>query len=438
MVFPRGSRVETADDSRVTVSLMEGAGFVLVQPFLMTTSQSAELYLKAVPERFNALFSQAKVLRTASPQANIALAEIEFERNDKPTRAILLCSTDGATGMLYAIAAPADTFAVRRPLLGRVAASFAYTESRIRAAGEAPSFTRWIEPNEGMFSVEAPDGWTLSGGFLRPNDYDTRTGLLATKDGDTARIVIGDKEIPPYCLLTPQGEAFGLKEGEPFDIGIGTTFTLRRYLPGLDYAREYVQKHLAAAFPNVTFTATRELPELATELEKLSPPASRGMQRQRSIGVVEFEATVEGKPWRGYCLAGTVQTQLAGTRGGIWTVDHLYGYIAEAEQESETQRTLYRMVRSLRIEDDWLSRQIGMSATFGSDFTNINQAVAAALQTQFRALKQVDTASNMTFGMTEYSDPATGTFRRTATGNVYWQRAEGPPRSVTLAELSTW
>lgn len=438
VVFPRGSRAETTEDNRVLVSLPEEGGFVVVQPFLMTAPQTSEEYLKAVPERFASLFPQARILRNASPRADTALAEIEFVWKTRPAHAVLLCSTDGATGMLYAIAAPTETFALQRPLLGRVAASFTYTESRLRTTEQAPSFTRWIEPNEGMFSVEAPDGWTLSGGFLRPNDYDTRTGLLAQKNDKTARIVIGDKDVPTYCLLTPQGEAFGLKEGQPFDIGIGTTFTLRRYLPGLDYAREYVQKHLAAAFPNVTFTQTRELPELATELEKLAPPVSRGMQRQRSVGVVEFEATVQGKPWRGYCLAGTVQTQLAGTRGGIWTVEHLFGYIAEAEQENETQRSLYRMVRSLRIEEDWLARQIGMNPKFGAEYQKTNQAIATALQSQLRALKQVESASNMTFGMTEYADPTAGTFQRAKTGNVYWQRMGAPPRSLILTELATW
>jgi|GEM_PF-4514231 hypothetical protein len=437
VVFPRGSEVETHSDAQIRIVLPQDAGFLLVQPFLTAEASTPTAQLKTLLTRLSPVFPQVKIEgSTDLAEANTATCSFSFRTQGQEYRGQALCYVLGTTGILYATTAPTTEYSNRRTLLARIAASFQFTESRLPTPPPVTPYQRWTEPNEGMFSLEVPEGWQVTGGVIRVNSLDTRYSIRAEAPDGLAFAVIGDSQIPPYALLTTEGETFGMREGMSFDPGTGTAFRLRRYLPGLDFARDYVQTTLARDLPNVSFTKTAELTDLAQKLYPMRPDET-AFQKEGSLGAVEFAATRAGKPWKGYCLAGTVQTQVANAQSGVWTVNQLYGYSCEAEREAESQNTLYRMVSTLRIEEDWLAQQPLLTARFRTSFAEEQQQIAEAFRASFRNITSISTVSQMRFGMTEHRNVTTGQVYRFLPGtNIYWHTANTSPNSVSLTPLT--
>lgn len=435
VTYPRGSRVETSDDGRVVIRLPNSDSMVIAQPFVLNTPLTAEGWLKGVPARFTFLFPNAQS-GEIRPLANGTVREELVYGTDSPSRAALVCSIDGTTGMLYALAAPRRDYERLYPTLKRIAGSFGYATPKITRDEKTQPYTAWSEPNEGMFLVDVPDGWETSGGLFRLSAFDSRLAVASARLDGKARVVIGDSETPPYAVLTEQGAAMGMTEGMPFNLGDGTHLTLRAYTPGLDYAREYVQKKLAADLPNVTFTGLKELPTVAEALKR-AQAAPNAISPEISVGSVEFAATKNGRPYRGYCLVGTARRQVPGIAGAIWTVDAMYGYVAEAEAEADAQDALFRMTTTLRVNPDWVVRQKGLVGNIAETLAAENDAIASALRAALHRLRATDSISNMTFGATEYRDPSSGTkYHRATSGNAYWQKTgEKAPGVVPVSSL---
>ncbi|GAB4462216.1 MAG: hypothetical protein OHK0029_28680 [Armatimonadaceae bacterium] len=442
VTMPRGSDVETGKDVQVVVHLPERDAFLLVQPFLNPSTASPAASGERLLSRLDRLFPNLRIASNNSEtggssdstdQTAPARFAFTFSERGKEFRGIALCAVEGPTGILYAIAGPAESFASDANLLRRIAGTFQFEPSRLPTPPPQTPFTTYTEPNEGMFVLEVPEGWTVSGGLVRRSPLDSRYGVRAVAPPTGAQVVLGDTTLPPYAVLTEEGQEFGLQSGSRFDAGLGTPLTLRPYVSGLDFAREYVRTRLTRSFLDVVFTETSEL---ATESETVAA-ADSPVTGKVSIGAVRFAATRDGRPWRGYCLAGTRLTRLATAPGGIWTVDQLYAYLCPASEENEAQRTLYRMVESLRLEENWLNRNPSLPPSFADRFSEQQDEVRETLQQAFASVFATDSVSRMYWGMTEYRDPATGTPYRFVPGtNRYWQSSSADAPPVPLSALA--
>ncbi|HWN30718.1 MAG TPA: hypothetical protein VNN78_05055, partial [Burkholderiales bacterium] len=118
-------------------------------------------------------------------------------------------------------------------------------------AGAAPGpaisvvlFTPWRDPSEGAFSLNVPQKWNVSGGTSRNAAIDPRHSVRATSPDQRIQIFIGDPKLVPNQVPDRMMQMGGLREGQTMRGAWGGPVLLARYLPGEQYARDYLSRKL--------------------------------------------------------------------------------------------------------------------------------------------------------------------------------------------------
>ena len=191
---------------------------------------------------------------------------------DRATLAALtwIASPNGNAGYLYAVAAPDASFRPLEEAFARILAS-------VRLSGAPPgrgeqssmNWVRWQDPRENAFSFEVPSGWNVTGGLFRFASVDTRSAWQLTSPDGQIRITGGDAGLPTFTAPTQTLAMAGFHEGSWYSPGYGVNMMVRRYLPGVVFAREYVQQKAPRDCAELTFTETRERPDTVQALNAI-------------------------------------------------------------------------------------------------------------------------------------------------------------------------
>ena len=342
-------------------------------------------------------------------------------------RAALLCSvTDGGrVGMVFAIAAPADSFDADRDLLLAIARSFRATppqggggEPASTATAPPPAATEtFTDPAEGAFTLKYPAGWKARGGLLRRSAVEIQ-GVMEIVD-PTGQIHLGggDPNYRTYVLHDATLAATGFREGSEYNPGYGTTFVVRSYRTGAQIAAEMARGTYAQDCRNPQVTSARGRADLA-----------RRVGGDVNFGEVHFSC--DGGAQRGYVLAGTQRTAVQG-QGGVWSVAQLYGYRAAAAREAEARQALARVVASVRFSDAWARRQQKTTAAVSATVARTSQAIGDTITGGGSSYEETQATqddvyrkwSNSTLDLTDLRDPDTGEeFKRSSGSNWYWRK----------------
>lgn len=429
---PPGWRVTAAASGLVRVASPDGASFALVQPFLLASPATARAWLSLSLDQFAAVFPQARLTRLEqrSARPDEVIASLTYTGG----RATALCAIAGRAGMLYAIAAPPAQFPARRAELVRVLASFKYTQpapAANPARGPQLDYVRWHDPKENAFSIEVPRGWTVTGGLFRFAPVDTRAAVSLVSPDGRIHIDSGDAEIPTYTTPTQMLAMTGFREGSWYSPGYGVNMIVSRYVPGVVYAAQYVQRKIAARCPGLQIQDSRDRPDLARQLGQLNMQ-SGFVSQQLTVGDVAFTC---GDSMRGVYLAGTVLTATAGTEGGLWNVKHLIGYTAPAGQVSTAEAVLRRLIESAQVNPEWFRMQQGVTAASSRIVAQTNAEISASMNETYWNRQRVQDRlsrewSNVILGQTDVVDPATGEKWKVASGHNYYWRKEGTDQVV--------
>lgn len=267
--------------------------------------------------------------------------------------------------------------------------------------------TRWstfADPAEHAFTIDVPEGWTVTGGSRRMSAVEIRTGVTARSPDGAIEIFVGDLDIPFFALPNPMFESIGLREGMTYSPGYGQNLVIARYLSGDAFAGDWGARRIAASCAQPSSLGVRALPQASTAMD--ATYARYGIQSSVQAGEAEYSCTYAGGPGAGYVFAATERVETGGN--GIWGIKALAGFAARADRKAEAAALLEHMVGSFRIDPDWAARQQGVNANVSHIVSETNDAVTASISERF---------ANQQAGQDRAMDRATQGRRGTATFN---------------------
>ena len=341
-------------------------------------------------------------------------------------------SAKGTAGYLFVTAAPLAAYRGEEVAFTGILDSFRAEGAPAKEVPEALPFVPWRDPLENAFSVQVPSGWTVEGGLFRFASVDTRSALDVTSPDRQIRITFGDRNIPPFVEPDPMLAATGFREGSRYSPGYGVQFVVQRYLPGTEFARQYVALRPARGCANLVFTETRARPDVDGVVNGIYRRfAVAGMSVELHCGDASFTCEESGRPMAGYYFAGTLRTRAASMPGGNWHVEHLLGYVAAREKTALAQRVMERIVASIAINPDWARRQqqttMDTSRIVSETSAAMSKVSSDTYWSRQRSNDEISRRrSNATLGLEDVVDPGTGRQIKVESGsNYYWIDARG-------------
>ncbi|MFH0952704.1 MAG: hypothetical protein V1873_00060 [Verrucomicrobiota bacterium] len=430
---PRGWQVETAPDGRILVQSEDKRSKVLIQPFFQGHVQMADEVVQQVPDSCAEVFPRARIqeVRRLRMEPSEASATMTYFADGAQCRAALLCSVLGRSGMLFAIGSPEHAFETRRQLLVQILKTFSFAEPSSKQAqrGEKPGlkYVRWEDPREKAFTVEVPQRWNVNGGLFRFHAVDVRPAMEVVSPDGQVRITGGDMELPTFAVPSPTLQMAGFGEGSMYSPGYGAAMQVQRYTPGLRFAEWYVTSKVAKDCTDLAFTERRERADLVQSVNAtLARYNALGLGVSMDAGEVLFTCRRDGQDLRGYYLAVTQLVEMQG--GGLWHIEHLFGYLAAAAKEPEAEAALKHMVKTFRPNPPWLAIQQGLAAKTSEIVADTHNYISDLIDSTYRSRQASGDEimrkwSNMMLGQADVRDPETGESWKVAGGhNYYWRK----------------
>jgi hypothetical protein len=319
-------------------------------------------------------------------------------------------------------------------LAGCSASGDAAGPAAVRVVTHTPPipFVQFQDPKENAFTVEVPKNWRVQGGLFRFASVDTRAAVeLVSPEGDI-RITSGDAGLPTFTLPNQTLTFSGFREGSWYSPGYGVRMIVRRYLPGAQFAEEYVHSRVAPAVgcSDLQITERKDRGELAQAVNALYRQlgSAVGGVTRLDMGEVRFTCTRGGASWQGYYLAGTLL--MAMPSGGIWHVDHLVGYVSAKARAPLADVVLLHMLRGARQNPEWARMQSNITASTSRIVARTSEEISETVRKTFENRWKVEDEimrkdTNARRGTTDLIDSATGETWNVQSGSRYYWRKPG-------------
>jgi hypothetical protein len=291
------------------------------------------------------------------------------------------------------------------------------------------SFVRFVDPRENAFSTEVPKGWRSSGGLFRFAPVDTRGAVESISPEGDVRVSWGDADLPPFAIPSPMLFATGFREGSWYSPGYGVRMLVRRYQAGAAFAEEYVRAIVARRIgcADLTVTNRGSRPDLTDAINSIyARLGGTGVRARQDAGELAFECVRDGRPWRGYYLAVTMQT--SSPMGGIWNVDRVLGFTAAADRAGVAHAALLRLAGSMQLNPEWVRMQQGVTLSTSRIVAQTNEQISSTIRTTFgNKWKAEDRIfrhdANARRGVTDLADPNSGeTWTVESSSRYYWHK----------------
>ena len=335
-------------------------------------------------------------------------------------------SPKGSAAWLILASAPSATYKDSEEKFAGILRSF-------RLSGSAPppepalAYARWEDPNERAFSMEVPQNWRTSGGLIRNSSVDLRSAWESVSPEGDVRIIGGDAALPVFTEPSSMMTMGGFTEGTWYSPGYGVRMLVRRYLPGTVFLREYLNTQVAGACPELKLLDVHDRPDAVDALNRIySQLGMGGIQMRISAGEAGFTCVENGVPMHGYYFAGTQRVQTAGMQGGIWNVEHLFGYIARESKEILAESVLAHILKTFQMSQQWHSVQQNITANTSEIVTRTQSEVSRIISDSYwnrqRSQDEIGRRrSNAILGLEDVVDPLTGDEMQIESGsNYYW------------------
>jgi hypothetical protein len=363
-----------------------------------------------------------------APQpAGPSAARLLGRAGDRASLALLtwMNSPKGTAGYVYALSAPRATYRRSEDTFNRILRSFALAGAPVTASGPAMKWVRWNEPRENAWSFEAPAGWQVTGGLFRYASVDIRSAWQVVSPEGDIRVTGGDAEIPYFTEPTPALAMTGFGEGSWYSPGYGVRLMVRRYAPGVVFAREYVAR-AARDCAGVAITDSRERPDVVAAINQIHSQLAGFVSMRLTAGEASFTCRQNGQPVRGYYFAGTQRTQAAGMQGGVWNAEHLTGWIAREDKAALAQSVLRHILETAQINPQWAAMQQQITANTSRIVSRTSAEISRMMSDSYwsrqKTMDEIDRRrSNAILGVVDVTDPVTGRELKVEnSSNYYW------------------
>ena len=274
----------------------------------------------------------------------------------------------GASTYFYCLEAPSDVYRNSTDSFVRILNSFHVVQDpslkNALQAGNASdtaalSFVNWNDPREGAFSVAVPQGWRVIGGSYRLSATDVRYAIAMGSPDGQLRATIGDSSIGLFIPPSQMLAMAGLREGGYYGLGDGTKVEIRRYIPGLQFARSDAQIFVARQCSGLQVQSNNVRQDLASSFTQSARNEGLGSNPYITAGDVSFTCNLNGGRVQGKYVAATFP--FVPNQTSMWGVYRLYGYMAVAGREQEGEQVIAQALRSWKFDPRWEAQQQGIA-----------------------------------------------------------------------------
>jgi len=338
------------------------------------------------------------------------------------SRANVLCYLKQGAGMLYAIAAPKESFSESRAVLVKILQSFRYTTPSDGAAeSNGPvGYTTWSDPKEGAFSVEVPEGWKVIGGLYRLAPIDVRRQVnLISPDGEI-QIQAGDARVSAYVPYGPSAQVRGLHEEQSYQVN-GITYTVLHYMGGAEYSKKYIEAAVRKDHPDLSIGDSKDRPDLQRWAEQ------KLRTSQVSVGETDFTYNDQGRAYQGAVIGITADSGqgLSELWQGIPST-----VCATSGKMPQGQEVLTHLLKNTTDSVTWSAKQRETTQQFTQlVMQNHERAMAELRETYDRFTRWLGENqrewSNILNNQVDVRDASGSTFKVEAGHNYYWSSPQG-------------
>lgn len=305
-----------------------------------------------------------------------------------------------------AAGSPGD-FAKNRPDLLRILSTFRFSPAKAQPEQSVP-MTVWRDPTEGAFTVNIPQGWTASGGVVRP--YQEAGYHIKAMNG-SAGIEYFYPLPPMFTVPNSMLEWTGFHEGSRYNSSNGMYMDM--IVMHEMSAAEYIQSYLPRMM-NLQVQSITNKPDLAKQFPQM-PMTSQ-------ITAAEAIMTGDG-------LAHKVSVVEQGTRMGqvgIWMVIVSHYWASDEKALVEVEKAAKEMGKSFKLDPQWaaheqqeFAKRTGIRSRAQAEISGI---ISSTLSNNSDAVhRSVHDFTNAIRGVDDYTDPGAGKNYEVPLGaNHYW------------------
>jgi hypothetical protein len=276
-----------------------------------------------------------------------------------------------------------------------------------------PKWVNFTDTAEGAFSMDVPVGWQVQGGMYRFGYFDVRWMMNARSLDGKIVLRIDDVNIPPY---TVPGPSTG-KDGQPYTKPQQFQMMVSAYKQAAAYGEPYARKRFASVCQSMTAKTPAWTPTMPADW-------AVGAGAQMSSASLAFDcATSDGPREVDVYLHTTLFPQT-----GLWTVDPALSIIATPANLPLARSMTQHMIDSWQVNPQWKTHQDQITQMGLQQITaafqqfmqqmrafdqqrqaTMNQQVAGFEAQQNAQAAQVSQWGDILTGVTNVSDPMTGT-----------------------------
>ena len=362
-----GWRAQLAQNGAVVARSGDGLSTVLVAPVLDAGNAAPLDWMRRSGAAFLGGYLKSPAIAAVYPSKSsrgVVLASVDYAGVNGPGTAHAMCFFAGGVGTMFVIAASRSAFPNQSGPMIQMLASFSFSgdkaagpEGRPGAGAEQASpsvqYTKFADRNEGAFTLDVPAGWKVEGGMKRHSTLDVRAAVYSTSpDGGTV-IRLGDFDLGTFTEPNQALAMAGMREGGTYSPGYGNVWQIRRYMPGPQFAQEYVAKLARdTQAGNVQIKNVKPLPEYSKQ-QNLGGAIIRTM-----AGEADFNCVRSGRESAGVVVVATTATSMAGgALGAIWHVSFLADYVAPADQAPAAEQIARHMIETFQMSVQWQAQQ---------------------------------------------------------------------------------
>jgi hypothetical protein len=440
-----GWRAQLLQNGAMVARSGDGLSAVLVAPVLDAGNAQPLDWLRQRGAAFLGAYLKSPAIAAVYPSRSsrgAALASVDYATASGPGTAHAMCFFAGGVGTMFVVAAPRSAFPNQNGPMIRMLLSFSFSGEKAAgpeahpgagAAQASPGvqYTKFRDPIEGAFTLDVPAGWKVEGGMKRHSTLDVRPAVYATSPDGGTLIRLGDWDLGTFTEPNQALAMAGMREGGTYSPGYGNVWQIRRYMPGPQFAQEYVAKLARdTQAGNAQVKTVKPLPEYSKQ-QNMGAAIIRTM-----AGEADFNCVRSGRESAGVVVVATTATSMTGgAPGAIWYVSFLEALVAPADQVSAAQQIARHMTETFQMDLQWQAQQskttMRTSEIVRETGEAINKIIIDTDRTRQRAIDQ----SHRNFddyirGVVRLRNPDTGDELEGEAGKKYYYKVPNVDRPV--------
>jgi hypothetical protein len=444
-----GWRAQLLKNGAMVARSGDGLSAVLVAPVLDAGNAAPLDWMRRSGAAFLGGYLKSPAIAAVYPSRTsrgAALASVDYAGANGPGTAHAMCFFAGGVGTMFVIAAPRSAFPSQSGPMIRMLASFSFSGEKAAGPEGHPAghpgagadqaapivqYSKFADRNEGAFTLDVPAGWKVEGGMRRHSTLDVRAAVYATSpDGGTV-IRLGDFDLGTFTEPNQALAMAGMREGGTYSPGYGNVWQIRRYLPGPQFAQEYVAKLARdTQAGNVRIASVKPLPEYSKQ-QNLGGAIIRTM-----AGEADFNCVRNGRESAGVVVAATAASSMAGgAPGAIWYVSFLEDYVAPVDQAPAAERIARHMTETFQMSLQWQAQQSQTTMRTSQIVRETGEATNKIIMDTYQNRQRTLDRTNRNFddyirGVVRLRNPDTGDELEGEAGKNYYYKVPNRDRPV--------